>query len=663
MSNRLTMANHDAILQLHALQWSDRRIAHELGIDRGTVARHLRRQGGLSNAAISTPGSAGSNAATFSGLPGPSEVGVNTEVNTADLSGAAPNSNTAISTAGSDVPIDIVDSTTVPLSPTPVPGRRSLCEPYHEVIIEKLKQELTAQRIYQDLVDEYQFVGSYQSVKRFVRRGESKSTQLPMRRMECEPGFEAQVDYGTGARVIVAEGKHRKTNVFRIVLSHSRKGYSEATFRQTTDDFLGSVENAFWYFGGVPQTLVIDNLKAAVKHADWYDPELNPKLRSFCQHYGVAILPTRPYTPRHKGKIERGVGYVKSNSLKARTFGNLADQNEHLAHWEESVADTRIHGTTRKHVGRLFVEVERPALRPLPLERFPFFHEAQRKVSRDGHVEVARAYYSVPPEYLGHTVWVRWDARLVRIFNRQMHQITLHVRHEPGKFSTQPDHIAPEKIHGIERGVEFLMKKVRLMGSATTAWAEAMLVARGIEGTRVLLGVIALTKKHAIAKIEGACRVALSQGEFGVRAIRLLTVRQPEAVQATLPFLDEHPMIRPLDDYAQMVANALRRKSDRVAATAKSHFEPMPPGNSDVRLSRHGRANEFVQEEQRQNPDGENHQGSRDILVESKIHPPGSGYSLPGCSPAEPDSASPDCSSLRPLFPPLPGESADESAE
>ena len=314
-------------------------------------------------------------------------------------------------------------------------------------------------------------------------------------------------------------------------------------------------------------------------------------------------------------------------------------------------------------MGQQFVEVERPALRPLPMERFPFFHEAQRKVSRDGHVEVARAYYSVPPEYLGHTVWVRWDARLVRVFNQQMQQITLHARHEPGKFSTQAAHIAPEKIHGVERGVEHLMKKVRLIGPDTTAWAEAMLVARGIEGTRVLLGVIALTKKHAVGTIERACRVALSHGEFGVRAIRTLAVKQPEAVQATLPFLDEHPLIRPLDDYAQTVADALQRKSDRIAGTATSNTDSMLRDHSVVRLQRHGRANEFVQDEQRQNPDGQNHQGLRDTSVDAGIHPPGSGYSLPGCSPAEPDSASPDRSSLRPLFPSLPGESADESAE
>ena len=120
----------------------------------------------------------------------------------------------------------------------------------------------------------------------------------------------------------------------------------------------------------VPKVLVIDNLKAAVKHPDWYDPELTPKIQSFCEHYGVTILPTKPRTPRHKGKIESGVGYVQDNGLKGHRFTSLEGENDHLTQWEAGVADTRIHGTIRKQVGKLFQEVERGALKPLPLERF-----------------------------------------------------------------------------------------------------------------------------------------------------------------------------------------------------------------------------------------------------------------------------------------------------
>jgi len=93
---------------------------------------------------------------------------------------------------------------------------------------------------------------------------------------------------------------------------------------------------------------VPDNLKAAVIKADWYDPELNPKLRSFSEHYGTVVLPTKPRMPRHKGKVERGVDYVQENALKGKTFHTLEEQNSYLLHWETTVADTRIHGTTKQ---------------------------------------------------------------------------------------------------------------------------------------------------------------------------------------------------------------------------------------------------------------------------------------------------------------------------
>src|SRR5262249_58601900 len=121
--------------------------------------------------------------------------------------------------------------------------------------------------------------------------------------------------------IVGPDGKRRRTHVFRIVLSHSRKGYSEAVYRQTTDALICCLENAFQHFGGLPKTVVIDNLKAGVETPDWYDPELNPKLRSFADYYGLAILPTRPRMARHKGKIESGIGYMKGKRLKGIVFG------------------------------------------------------------------------------------------------------------------------------------------------------------------------------------------------------------------------------------------------------------------------------------------------------------------------------------------------------
>lgn len=627
MANVLKMATVESILQLRSLNWSARKIAQHLGIDRETVGKRLREAESGSKPAIPPTGFEGSKPATYPPVPGTAEAdsgSAGSAASPADSKPAIPPAGSTGSFGGQDgtpqpSSTGNVPSSTTDQPPPAKPGRPSECEPYRPIILAKLDQGLSAQRIFQDLA-ENGFPAGYDSVKRFVHVL-GRSHDLPVRRMECQAGEEAQVDFGTGAPIVGPDGKRRKTHVFRIVLSHSRKGYSEATNRQTTEDFIRCLENAFRHFGGCPAVLVIDNLRAAVKHPDWFDPELVPKLQSFCQHYGVVILPTRPYTPRHKGKVESGVKYVQNNALKARTFPSLEKQNEHLAHWESTVADTRIHGTTRRQVGKVFHEVERPALKPLPLERFPCFQEAPRKVNRDGHVEVGKAYYSAPPEYLGRTVWARWDARLVRIFNRRFEQLTVHLRQEPGRFSTHPQHLAPEKISGVERGAEYLLTKIRAIGPQSHQWAEAMLHARGIEGTRVLQGLISLTGRHPSEALEKACETALSHGAFHLRTLRQLIGRQADR-QTPLPFLDEHPIIRPLDDYAAVVNAALDRKTA-----------------FGGRFGRHDWTKECALPEQN-GPGSENHRGAADIL------PPRSGYPSSGCSPAEPDSVSPDTSSV-----------------
>ena len=522
--NRLKMAEHNAILGLARLGWSFRRIAAEVGVDRETVARHVRAARGDppdSNAAISITGSdAPALAADQPGAP----VGT-----------GPPDPNAAISIPGSA-------------------GQRSRCEPFRAVILAQLELGLTAQRIWQDLKAEHGFGGSYQSVQRFVKRLRT-TTPLPFRRMESDPGEQAQIDFGRGAPIITPEGKRRRPHLLRVVLSCSRKAYSEVVPRQTTEHFIRALENAFWQFGGVPKTLVTDNLKAAVIRADWYDPDLNPKIQAFCQHYGTTLVPTRPRLPRHKGKVERGVGYAQSNALKGRTFDSLAAQNRFLEAWETGVADTRIHGTTRQQVAKLFTEVEQPALLPLPTARFPFFQEGERIVNRDGHVEVAKAYYSAPPEFVGRTVWVRWDGHVVRIFDQQLRQIAIHAQREPGRFATAPQHIAPTKRSGIERGTAWWLKKAHAIGGEAGGWAESILQQRGVHGIRVVMGLVSLAHRYRDAEIEHACRVARSHAAWRLRDVRNLLKRQAPP-QEQFEFITEHPLIRSLADYGALVHTA-----------------------------------------------------------------------------------------------------------
>jgi len=176
-------------------------------------------------------------------------------------------------------------------------------------------------------------------------------------------------------------------------------------------------------------------------------------------------------------------------------------------------------------------------------------------------------------------------------------------------------------ISGLERGVGYLLGKVHGIGPQAHQWAEAMLHARGIEGTRVLQGLLSLTQRYPTETLEKACETALSHGVFHLRTLRTLMARQTPR-QTTLPFLEDHPIIRPLADYAGVVAAALARKDA-----------------CGVRLERHERTEACCGNAQHNGPEGIIPQG----LVETL---PSSGYPLSGCSPAEPDSVSPDASSV-----------------
>jgi hypothetical protein len=141
---------------------------------------------------------------------------------------------------------------------------------------------------------------------------------------------------------------------------------------------------------------------------------------------------------------------------------------------------------------------------------------------------------------------------VVRIFNERLEQIALHVKHEPGRFSTQSQHIAGPKISGVERGAAWLLGQVRRLGPCSLRWVEAMPQARGVEGVRVLQGLLNLAHRHPGDAIERACDVALSYGAYRLRTIRALIERQAPR-QESLPFLEEHPLIRKLSDYGQFV--------------------------------------------------------------------------------------------------------------
>jgi transposase len=416
-----------------------------------------------------------------------------------------------------------------------------------DLILAKVEVGLNARRIYQDLVEENGFSDSYESVKRFVHKLRAKQPER-IYRLECQPGEEVQLDFGLGAPIDTSQGKSRRSWVLRMVLSYSRKAYSEAVSRQDTETFLRCLENGLRSFGGSPLLLNLDNMKPAVLQADWFDPEINPKLADFCRHYKLHVVPCRPGKPEHKGKVERGVAYLRNNALKGRRFRSLAEENVFLQRWETTIADKRIHGTTRKQVAACFEE-ERPHLQPLPDSLFPCFQEARRSVHRDSYVEVEKAFYDTPPEFIGRQVWVRWDSRCVRIFNERMEQVAMHTRIEAGKFSRSLG--AGGWSAPVLSSCRYWINRAAVLGESCGDWARGALNARGPESLRAIMGLCELIKKHSAVALNAACAKAIKSGTYRLKDVRRLMGEQAE--QSAFGFAESHPLIRDLKTYSDFI--------------------------------------------------------------------------------------------------------------
>jgi len=516
MAHYLKMPKKSQVLALLELGWSYRQIEAETGVRRETVSRYDRVR--LGNAAKTFPGS---------DTP---EWDVSRETVVLE----APNAATAFPGSPPNA---------AKTFPGAAPRARFTAARYRTSIVEKLDQGLTVQRIWQDLGEEFGYGASYESVKRFVR------TLAPTRRavgvFHCGPGAEGQVDFFRGAPTFdAATGEWRRPWVFRLTLGHSRHAYEEAVWDQKLETFLRLHERAFRDLEGVPAVIRHDNLKAAVVRACFFDPDSHEVYLAFAAHWGFTPLPTRPRNPKENGKQERSGGYVKSNALTGRRFDSLEAQNAFLRHWNRTVARLRIHGTTRRQVWTHFVEVERPALRALAAEAFPFFHTGERTVHTDGHVEVGGAFYPVPLALLGQRVRARWDAHLVRVFAGDT-LVAVHVRVAPGVFAPRPGEA--EASSRQQAYVARLVGQCGRVGPALHAWAEAALAARGVRAIRLLQGVLGLTRRHPRERILAAVTEALARQHFRYHTIRQLVERTPSPPPP--PLTTHDPAIRPLTQY------------------------------------------------------------------------------------------------------------------
>jgi transposase len=534
MANGLKMVQKELLFTLFSQDWSIRKINIATGIHRKTITRYLDEWRHLQdkNSQLSDE-SLTSNPAALKG---------HLSVQSVPL---GPN----------EVPTDKVVHFQVPpttLLKNNTVTSKSKAAVFHDVIMKKLDVGQSAKSIFQDLVIEGDYTGSYDSIKRYIKKLKNKHPKL-YARVETPAGEEAQVDFGQGAPTL-KNGRYYKPWLFVMTLSNSRKSYEEVVWKQDVETFLRCHENAFAYFGGLTKVIKIDNLKSGVLKAHLYEPELNPNYLAFAQHYGFAPLPCRVATPEHKGKVESNINYVQDNALKGKKFESIEEQNAYLRKWNKTWASPRIHGTTKRRVNVMFEE-EKPFLLPVPKEPYAFFKIGTRKVNIiDSHIVVAGAYYPIPPQYMGRQVTVHFNTKWVKVYyqNKRIQYLSAVSK---GRFHPDKSCLPEHKSGSQAQYIQYLFDRCSDIGPSVIEWAKLAEQERKQRAYRSIQGIVSLTKKYPDATINHACRQSIEKDALSYHVVKELAeaLRIQKLIQKEIQFSQQNDIIRSPLEYHQLL--------------------------------------------------------------------------------------------------------------
>ena len=296
--------------------------------------------------------------------------------------------------------------------------RPTLLDPFTGYLRERVKaySGLTGSRLLREL-RELGYEGGYTAVTDFLRDVRpSVDTKFEVR-FETAPGDQAQADFAQFQVVFTDEPTTpRIVWLFSMVLGYSRLLWARFVVHQDLATVLRCHVAAFEAFGGAPREILYDRMKTAVTgEGDRDGIVYNRALIDLARHYSFYPKACQPYRAKTKGKVERPFRYIREDFFLARSFRNLADLNEQLRHWLNTVANPRVHATTRRVVNEAFVE-EKAHLRPLPLAPFRAVLRLERRISCDGMVSVGGNFYSVPDATRRRLVEVHTLAEEIRIF-------------------------------------------------------------------------------------------------------------------------------------------------------------------------------------------------------------------------------------------------------
>lgn len=442
------------------------------------------------------------------------------------------------------------------LFPTPLPSRQARPLPdWGEVHLEmkaRKKTRVTLQLLWLEYKEAHPEGLQYSQYCQHYSRWRSGLDRVL--RQEHRAGEKVFVDF-TGQTVPVIDrttGEVQEAQIFVGVLGASNFSYAEACCSQELSEWIRVHGHMYAYFGGVPELTVPDNLKAGVRHACYYDPDVNPTYLEMSVHYGTAILPTRPVKPRDKAKVEQGVLLVERwilARLRKHTFFSFADLNREIHRLLEMLNDRpfqKLDGCRRS----LFEELDRPALQPLPATPYEFADWKTVRPNIDYHIELKGHYYSVPHELCRESMEARYTRTMVEVVHGGR-RVATHVRSfRKGGFTTDPSHRPKAHQKHLEWTPSRLIAWAHKTGPHTGELVRQIMESKPHpeQGFRSCMGVMRLADTYPPERLEAACHRALHIGGLSSRSVRSILKngldQVPLVQQETLALPQDHDHIR-----------------------------------------------------------------------------------------------------------------------
>jgi transposase len=416
------------------------------------------------------------------------------------------------------------------LPPKRSPQQLSSIDSWTEAIVRMLERDAQPQAIYDCLrLTEPTFAGSLSAVKRLVQRLRGaqdvrpEDVAIPVR---TAPGEIAQVDFGyVGQLYDGGAGVLRRAWVFVMVLAHSRHLFARVVFDQRTETWLRLHAEAFAAFGGVVETVVPDNLKAAVVRAAFGladSPALNRSYAELARHYGFKVDPAPPRDPAKKGRVESGVKYVKRNFFQPRDFAEaeIPEVNRELERWVAEIAGRRVHGSTGRRPLEVFAADERSTLRPLPARPYEPVEWRRARVHPDSHIAFDRRIYPVPWRLIGRELWVRATPSTVAVYADD-ERVATHQRGVPVPPEVVDQYLPPERASLRHRSRGYWLERADRLGEEVGILIREIFAAEDVlSHLRTVQAIVTHLEQFPPARARAACARARHYGNLTYRGVR-----------------------------------------------------------------------------------------------------------------------------------------------